>query len=279
MEQVQAGRLMDFVAYLREEERSEGTIEKYLRDIRRYIHFAGEKLNKTTLIGWKNQLIEEGYAPQTINSMLAAANSFMDYLGMGTEKVRPVKCQRSVFRAEEKDLTKAEYFRLLEAAQQGGDQRLFLIMETICATGIRISELKYITVQAVLSGRVNVRCKGKCRDILIPRSLCKHLKKWIKGKKITTGPVFQTSSGKPLDRSNIWRSMKRLCKQAKVAPEKVFPHNLRHLFAVVFYSAVKDISKLADILGHASINTTRIYIMESGMEHERQLARLGLVVS
>lgn len=276
---MQASRLMDFVAYLREEERSEGTIKKYLRDIRKYIRFAGENLDKTTLIGWKNQLIEENYAPQTINSMLAAVNRFMDYLGKGTEKVKPVKCQRSVFRAEEKELTKPEYFRLLEAARQSGDQRLFLIMETICATGIRISELKYITVQAVLSGRVNVRCKGKCRDIRIPRSLCKQLKKWIKSKKIASGPVFQTKGGKPIDRSNIWRQMKRLCEQAKVAPEKVFPHNLRHLFAVVFYTAVKDIAKLADILGHTSINTTRIYIMESGMEHERQLSQLGLVVS
>lgn len=171
-----------------------------------------------------------------------------------------------------------EYLRLLDTAKQQGKRRLFLLMETVCVTGIRISELKYITVEAVQAGQAVVNSKGKCRVVLIPPKMRDQLLKWAKGQKITAGPVFQTSSGNPLDRSNIWREMKGLCKAAEVDPQKVFPHNLRHLFAVVFYRAERDIAKLADVLGHASLSTTRIYIMETGAEHERQISRLGLIL-
>lgn len=270
--------IQDYLNYLREEERSELTVQKYSRDVARFLAFSGKQLDKASLLAWKAQLVADGYAPQTINSMLAAVNGLLDYLGRMDQKVKPLKCQRTIFRAKERELTKAEYLRLLDTARNQGKGRLFLIMETVCATGIRVSELRYITVQAAQTGQAVVNCKGKCRVILIPRKLCAQLLKWVKSKKIAAGPVFQTSGGKPMDRSNIWREMKGLCGAAGVDHRKVFPHNLRHLFAVVFYQAEKDIAKLADVLGHASISTTRIYIMETGAEHERQLARLGLVV-
>ncbi len=267
-----------YLDYLHDEERSELTVQKYARDITRFLAFSEGRLDKPALLAWKAQLIGDDYAPQTVNSMLAAVNSFLDFLGRPEQKVKPVKCQRTIFRAKERELTKVEYLRLLETARRQGKNRLFLIMETVCATGIRISELKYVTVQAAQARQAVVRCKGKCRVILIPRKLCGQLLHWAKCRKITAGPVFQTSGGKPVDRSNIWREMKGVCGAAGVDSRKVFPHNLRHLFAVAFYQAKKDIAKLADVLGHASISTTRIYIMETGAEHERQLARLGLVV-
>lgn len=271
-------QVKNYLNHLHEGEHSELTVQKYSRDIARFLAFAGGQLDKPSLMAWKAHLVTEGYAPQTVNSMLAAVNGFLDFLGHADQKVKPLKCQRIIFREKERELTKAEYLRLLDTARRQGKRRLFLIMETVCATGIRISELKYITVQAIQAGQAVVNCKGKCRVILIPRKLCGQLSKWARHKKITAGPVFQTSGGKPLDRSNIWREMKGLCGTAGVDPRKVFPHNLRHLFAVVFYKAEKDIAKLADVLGHSSISTTRIYIMETGAEHERQLSRLGLVV-
>lgn len=267
-----------YLAHLRTEERSKLTIEKYSRDIARFFSFSEGTLDKPALLDWKARLTAGGYAPQTVNSMLAAVNGLLDYLGRTDQKVKPVKCQRAIFRAKERELSKAEYLRLLDTAKRQGKERLFLIMEAVCATGIRISELKYITVQAAQAGQAMVNCKGKCRIILIPRKLRTQLLRWAKGRKITAGPVFQTSGGKPMDRSNIWREMKGLCGAAGVDPRKVFPHNLRHLFAVLFYKVEKDIAKLADVLGHASISTTRIYIMETGAEHERQLDRLGLII-
>lgn len=270
--------VQSYLEYLREEERSELTIQKYHRDILRFSRFAGDEPGKPMLLAWKAHLVREGYAPQTINSMLAAVNSFFDFLGQGSQRVKPLKCQRTIFRAKEQELTKAEYLRLLETARRQGKNRLFLIMETVCATGIRISELRYITVQAAKARRAVVECKGKRRMILIPKKLCAQLLKWAKRCRVTSGAVFQTRGGRPVDRSNIWREMKRLSGAAGVDPQKIFPHNLRHLFAVVFYTAEKDIAKLADVLGHASINTTRIYIMETGAEHERQLSRLGLML-
>lgn len=277
--QISKEHLTAFERYLCAEERGSGTIEKYLRDVRAFSAWLEERpLNKEAVVAWKEQLLAGDYAPQTVNSMLAAVNRLLDYLGQADQKVKPVKCQRTIFRATERELSKAEYLRLLDTARRQGKRRLFLIMEAVCATGIRISELQYITVQAAQAGQAAVNCKGKCRVILIPRKLRGQLLKWAKDKKITAGPVFQTSSGKPVDRSNVWREMKKLCGSAGVDPRKVFPHNLRHLFAMVFYRAEKDIAKLADILGHASISTTRIYIMETGAEHERQLSQLGLVV-
>lgn len=267
-----------YLKHLREEERSELTVQKYSRDIARFLAFSEGRPNKSALLAWKAQLVADNYAPQTVNSMLAAVNGLLNYLDRSDQQVKPLKCQRTIFRAKERELTKVEYLRLLDTARRQGKERLFLIMETVCATGIRISELKYITVQASQIGQAVVNCKGKCRVILIPRKLCRQLLKWAKSKKIAAGPIFQTTSGKAMDRSNIWREMKGLCGAAKVDSRKVFPHNLRHLFAVVFYQAEKDIAKLADVLGHTSISTTRIYIMETGAEHERQLSQLGLVI-
>lgn len=272
------GAIQSYLEYLREEERSELTIQKYHRDILRFSRFAGDNPGKSMLLAWKAHLEQANYAPQTINSMLAAVNSFFDFLGQGSQRVKPLKCQRTIFRAKEQELTKAEYLRLLETARRQGKERLFLIMETVCATGIRISELRYITVQAAKTRRAVVECKGKRRMILIPKKLCAQLLKWAKRRRVTGGAVFQTKGGRPVDRSNIWREMKRLSGTAGVDPQEIFPHNLRHLFAVVFYTAEKDIAKLADVLGHASSNTTRIYIMETGAEHERQLSRLGLML-
>ena len=272
------GAIQSYLEYLREDERSELTIQKYHRDILRFSRFAGDNPGKSMLLAWKAHLEQANYAPQTINSMLAAVNSFFDFLGQGSQRVKPLKCQRTIFRAKEQELTKAEYLRLLETARRQGKERLFLIMETVCATGIRISELRYITVQAAKTRRAVVECKGKRRMILIPKKLCAQLLKWAKRRRVTGGAVFQTKGGRPVDRSNIWREMKRLSGTAGVDPQEIFPHNLRHLFAVVFYTAEKDIAKLADVLGHASSNTTRIYIMETGAEHERQLSRLGLML-
>lgn len=275
---VKKKQMDDYFNYLRHEEHSELTIQKYSRDIARFLDCSKGCLDKSAIMEWRAALVADGYAPQTINSMLAAVNGLLDYLGHSDQKVKPIKCQRVVFRAKERELTKAEYLRLLDTAKRQGKRRLFLVLQTICATGIRVSELKYITVQAIQDGQAVVSCKGKCRVILIPRKLCRELLGWVRGKGIAAGPVFQTSGGNTLDRSNIWREMKGLCGAAGVDPRKVFPHNLRHLFAMVFYTAEKDIAKLADILGHSSISTTRIYIMETGAEHERQLSRLGLVL-
>lgn len=296
-----AAVLAQYQEYLCASEHSSMTVQKYGRDVIRFLQFAekaaqkgalqgetaGEKpakdknaavVNKSSLVAWKQSLIDMGYAPQTINAMVAAVNNFLEFLGKGHLRVKPVRCQRAVFRAHDRELTKPEYLRLLAAARRRGKRRLFLVMETVCATGIRISELQYITVQAAREGRATIRCKGKCRVILIPRKLCRQLLAWAKEKKITAGPVIRTRGGKPVDRSNIWREMHTLCGEAHVAPGKVFPHNLRHLFAIVFYKAEKDIAKLADVLGHSSINTTRLYIMETGTEHEKRLSMLGLII-
>lgn len=270
--------LESYLSHLRQKERSEATVQKYGKDVARFLRFTDGQIDKAALLRWKASLMAGEYMPQTVNGMLAAVNGLFDFLGLGDQKVKPVKCQRAVFRAKERELTKAEYFRLLDAAKRKGKKQLLLIMETVCATGIRISELQYITVESARAGRATVRCKGKCRVILIPKKLCGQLLNWAGGKKISSGPIFLTRGGKCVDRSNIWRGMKALCASAGLDPRKVFPHNLRHLFAVVFYQAEKDLAKLADVLGHTSINTTRIYIMETGEEHERQLSRLGLLI-
>lgn len=270
--------LQSYMSYLRQKEHGEPTVQKYGRDTARFLQFSGGETDKSALLCWKADLMNQSYMAQTVNGMLAAVNGLFDFLGKSSQKVKPVKCQRAIFRAKERELTKEEYLRLLNAAKRCGKNRLLLIMETVCATGIRVSELQYITVQAVRDGRSIVNCKGKCRVILIPRKLCRQLLSWAQENQISAGPVFQTCRGKPVDRSNIWRGMKALCEAAGVDPRKVFPHNLRHLFAVLFYRSEKDIARLADVLGHASINTTRIYIMETGEEHERQISRLGLIL-
>ncbi len=268
-----------YLDYLREQERSDATIQKYTHDLTALLdELGGRQLTKAALIAWKGRLAET-YAPASINSMLAAVNGFFSFQGWQDMKIKPLKIQKSPFCDEGKELTQAEYVRLVRAAEDGGNERLSLVLQTICATGIRVSELQFITVEAVRTGRGKVNNKGKHRTVFLPDKLRRLLKKYLQKRKITTGPVFVTRNGRPLDRSNIWRDMKALCESAGVEPGKVFPHNLRHLFARTYYSLEKDLSRLADILGHSNVNTTRIYTAESGLVHARQLERMGLVLT
>lgn len=272
-------KLTDFRKHLIEQERSPNTITKYIHDADVFLRFAGKRtLNKELVIAFKS-FLGERYAPSSANSMLAAANSFLRFIGCADFRVKPFKIQRVLFVPEEKELCRKEYLRLIETARQRKNERLLLILETICATGIRVSELRFITAEAVEKGRAEIHCKGKLRTVFLPPQLCGLLKKYLQKQKITAGAVFVTRSGKPLDRSNVWRDMKKLSGSAVVSPKKVFPHNLRHLFARTYYALEKDLSRLADILGHSSVNTTRIYTMESGQTHARQIERLNLVIT
>ena len=267
-----------FSRSLKQEEKALSTIEKYRRDIQAFFCWLdGRPVTKELAHAWKENLQARGYAPVTINSMLSALNCLFRFLGWEDCRVKFFKIQRCLFRAEQRELTRAEYDCLLETARSLGRERLALLMETICATGIRVSEVRYITVEAAQQGRAEVRLKGKIRTILIPNKLCRKLLKYAKKEKTASGEIFLTKGGMSLSRKQIWAEMKSLCKRAGVEPSKVFPHNLRHLFATVFYRACKDIVKLADILGHSSIETTRIYLVTSGLEHARQLERLRLV--
>lgn len=271
-------KLKEFSEYLREQEHSERTIEKYTRDARRLAEFVGiGELNKPLVLHFKENLRRE-MSPISANSVLAAVNCFLKFLGLSELCVRAFKLQRRLFSVKN-ELTAEEYKRLVKAALNAQNERLALIIQAICSTGIRISELKFITVEAVRTGRAEISCKGKFRVIFLPDKLRAVLGNYIQKQKITAGAVFVTKKGNPVDRSNIWRDMKNLCESARVSPEKVFPHNLRHLFARSFYSLEKDISRLADVLGHSSISTTRIYTMESGYNHFRQVNLLNLVVS
>ncbi len=266
-----------FCAHLCREEKSGATQEKYLRDVRAFcVYAAGCEITKELVVAWKKYLVEQGYAVRSINSMLASVNSLLDFLGLSGCKVKNIRLQQKTYCSEDKELSKAEYLRLLEASKK--NEQLNLVIQTICGTGIRVSELRYFTVEAVERGEVVINCKGKTRTILVPGKLRKMLLSYARGRRILSGMIFVTRGGKPLNRSNIWAAMKRLCVSAGVKPSKVFPHNLRKLFARTFYGIEKDIAKLADILGHSSINTTRIYIMTTGTEHRRKIERLGLVV-
>lgn len=270
-------QIKEFANYLCREEKSVATQEKYLRDVQAfYVYANGSDLTKELVIAWKKQLVEDGYAVRSINSMLASVNCLLGFLELINCKVKNIRIQQQTYCAEEKELTKAEYLRLLEASKK--NEQLNLVIQTICGTGIRVSELRYFTVESVRHGEVTVNCKSKTRTILVPGKLRKLLLNFAKQKHITTGAIFVGKRGKSLDRSSIWRQMKQLCKAAGVKESKVFPHNLRKLFARTFYGIEKDIAKLADILGHSSINTTRIYIMSTGMEHRRKIERLGLVI-
>lgn len=267
-----------FTVYLKNEERAPGTVEKYLRDVRAFAMWLdGRDVTKELAAEWKEHLLAEHYAPVTINSMLAAVNAFFRFAGWDECWVKFLKIQRRMFRESARELTRQEYNRLMETACAQGKERLALLMETICATGIRVSEVRYITVEAAQSGRTEISLKGKIRTIILPGKLCRKLLKYAKHKKIASGEIFLTGSGKSLSRRQIWAEMKRLCQKAGVEPSKVFPHNLRHLFATAFYRACKDIVRLADVLGHSSIETTRIYLLTTGIEHQKQLDRLGLV--
>lgn len=271
--------LEQFKQYLIEEEKSAATVEKYLRDTAAFVVFlTAREVTKELAISYKQKLIDEGYAVRSINSMLASLNGLFAFLGWYDCKVKVIKLQRQIFCSEDKELTKAEYIRLIQAAQQKKNARLNLIIQTICGTGIRVSELQFITVEAVKCGKAIVNCKGKTRTIFIVKSLNKKLLQYAKEKHITAGAIFITRTGKPVSRTNIWREMKNLCEEANVNPNKVFPHNLRHLFARTFYGIEKDIAKLADILGHSSINTTRIYIISTGKEHRKRMEHMRLVI-
>ena len=271
-------KIRQFSDALAEEERSAGTIEKYVRDVRRFaVWLDGEEVSRERTAAWRDGLLERGYAPVTINSMVAAVNQFFTFLGWEECKVKALKIQRRLFRDDRRELTREEYQRLLDAAHGLGRERLALLLETICATGIRVSEVKYITVEAAHAGRAEISLKGKLRTILLPGKLCRKLKKYARAQKIASGGIFLTKSGKGLSRRQIWAEMKRLCKAAGVAPSKVFPHNLRHLFARTFYRVCRDVVKLADVLGHSSIETTRIYLISTGAEHANILRKMHLV--
>lgn len=259
-------------------EKSKATIEKYLHHVRQFVStYAGRNIDKTLVLSYKEKL-GEAYAPSGANAALAAVNGFLRFWGFEDCRVKPFKVQRKIYCPEEKELTRGEYVRLVKAAKEKSNERLVLLLESICATGIRVSELPYITAEAVWKGEAAVTCKGKTRTIFLPAALCKKLRRYAGKQHIRTGPVFVTRTGRPMNRSNIWREMKALCQRANVAPSKVFPHSLRHLFARCFYSIDKDISKLADILGHSNMNTTRIYIISTGAEHRRKMETLRLVI-
>lgn len=273
------GFIQRFEKHLREEEKSENTIEKYLRDVRVFSVFTGENaIAKEVVIAYKSKLLDEKYAVSSINSILASLNSLFVFLGWHECKVKSIKLQRQIYCPEEKELTKAEYMQLVNTAKQKGNARLNLIIQTICGTGIRVSELQFITVEATRNGEATVSLKGKTRSVFIVKELQKKLLRYAAEQGIKTGCIFVTRTGKTISRTNIWREMKNLCVYAGVNPSKVFPHNLRHLFARTFYGIEKDIAKLADILGHSSINTTRIYIIMSGKEHRRKMENMRLII-
>ena len=266
-----------FRQYLIEEEKATATVEKYIRDINVFAAWLGEKtLDKETVLTYKESLTKN-YAPASVNSVLSSLNSFFAFNEWYNLRVKNLKIQRQIFANKDNELTKDEYKRLLTAAKGKGNEQLYFLMQTICSTGIRVSELCYITVESLKAQKAQINLKGKMRVVILPKDLCRMLMQYSKGQKITSGSVFVTKSGKPLDRSNIWKIMKALCERAGVARAKVFPHNLRHLFARTFYSIQKDIVRLADILDHSSVDTTRIYTMETGETHRRQIQKLGLL--
>ena len=270
--------IAEFKKHLILEERSEITVEKYIRDVKAFAKYTqNSAITKETVIAYKKYL-QENYAVRSVNSMLASINSLFMFLGWHDLRVKSLKLQQQVFCPEEKELTKAEYTRLCRAAERKHNERLNLILQTICGTGIRVSELQYITVEAVKQGEAVVNCKAKTRSVFIVKELKQKLLRYAAEQNIKSGMIFVTRTGKPISRTNIWREMKALCKEANVNPQKVFPHNLRHLFARVFYGIEKDIAKLADILGHSSINTTRIYIISTGTEHRQRMENMHLIL-
>ncbi len=267
-----------FAMYLRKEERSCNTIAKYLRDVREFSAWmAGQAVAKESVTAWKAHLLAMGRCPGTVNGALAAVHCFFAFAGWDGCRVKYLKIQRQAFRDNSRELTKEEYLHLVQTAQQQGNHRLELLLETICSTGVRVSEVKYITVEAVRRGRADISLKGKIRTVLIPSKLGRKLQKYAKKQKIASGEIFITRSGKGMSRRQIWGEMKQLCKAAGVDESKVFPHNLRHLFARAYYKACRDIVKLADVLGHSSVETTRIYLITTGAEHSKELDRLGLI--
>ncbi len=277
MQKITNTLIQQFRKYLIDDEKSAATLEKYIRDIKVFMKWCNSaEIDKALVLRYKQRLIEH-YAPASVNSVLSSLNSFFAYNEWHGLKVKMLKIQKQIFAERSKEITKIEYERLLVAAKQKKNARLYYLMQTICSSGIRVSELSAITVEAIKNQKANINSKGKMRVVILPKDLCKMLLGYASRQKITSGPIFITKTGKPLDRSTIWKMMKSLCKSAGVDREKVFPHNLRHLFARTYYNIQKDIVRLADILGHASVNTTRIYTMETGDIHRRQIQKLGLL--
>lgn len=277
MKKITDDLIQKFKEYLQNDEKSCTTLEKYVRDITAFMEWSqNREITKNLVLEYKQKLTGE-YAPASVNSILSSLNSFFACNGWFEYKVKMLKIQRKIFANKNKELTKDEYKKLLDAAKQKKNPRLYYLMQTICSTGIRVSELKFITVESIKTKQAIVHCKGKTRQIIIPAQLCKMLKKYIEEQKIESGSIFISKKGNALDRSNIWSDMKKLCETAGVLKDKVFPHNLRHLFARTYYFMQKDIVRLADVLGHSSINTTRIYTMESGEIHRQHLQMLGLL--
>lgn len=266
-----------FIKYLQEQEKSQSTIVSYKRELfSLQMFFDDSSLNKDSLLRYKT-IITKQYKPSTCNVSISAINCFLKYIGRQDLFLKPLKIQKTIFEPAEKELSKKDYNKLIKAALINGDERTALAIQTICATGIRVSELQFITIEALKQGQAQVNNKGKNRVIFIPQTLSNLLKKYVVNHNISSGPIFVTRSGKCLDRSNLWKSMKQLCSIAGVKSSKVYSHNLRHLFAKTYYTQQKDISRLADILGHSNINTTRIYTRESGAVHAKQIAALDLV--
>ncbi len=267
-----------FALMLREEEKAEATERKYVMAVERLGAFlAGRELNKRLLLEYRGLLLAEKQ-PQTVNGDLSAIHAYLRFYGLDSCKVRFLKVQHQPFLEENRELQEQEYRQLLDAARMKGNERLYLVMTAICSTGIRVSELMYITVEAARSGYANIRMKGKCRRILLPKALCKKLLIYARRHSIATGHIFRTRSGRPLDRTNIGHDMKKLCAAAKVEPQKVFPHNLRHLFARCFIAIENNIAHLADVLGHSRIETTRLYVAVSAETHNRILNKMRLVI-
>ncbi len=275
---ISSEKITAFARYLRQAERSSGTIENYLRHVRAFTSWLGDRpVTKEAASDWKEHLLSQDYCPSSVNAMLGGLNRFFDFAGWQEYQVKALRLQRRLFREDSKELTRAEYERLVAAALALGRERLALLIEAICATGIRVSEVRYLTVEAAERGKAEISLKGKIRTILIPSKLRRKLLKYARKNKTASGEIFLTRSGKGLSRKQIWAEMKAICETAGVAPSKVFPHNLRHLFARTFYRVCRDVAKLADVLGHSSIETTRIYLISTGAEHARQLEGLGLV--
>lgn len=278
MQEMTQEQIDKYAAYLYDEEKSAATIEKYTRALQRFLSWlpAGKTLDKSLVIAYKQQLMQR-HAPTGVNGALAALNGFFRYTSRPECIVRPLRVQRRVFASAARELSRAEYLRLVQAAQKKRDERLSLLLQLMAGTGVRVSEIRYVTAEALESGCVSIALKGKIRTILLPGKLLQKLKRYQRDRKITSGPLFLTREGRSMDRREIWAQMKRLCRAAGVSPEKVFPHNLRHLFARAFYSVQRDIARLADVLGHSSIETTRIYLLSSGVEHRHTLERLRLI--
>lgn len=275
---IQEGQIKEFQAYLMREERAATTIAKYSHDLRLFVNFlGGSEVSKEQVIKFKDWLIQN-YHIGSVNSMVAAVNSFLDYAGWPECRVKLIKVQRQLFCEEEKELHKNEYYRLVKTAQDQGNERLAIMMQTLCGLGLRVSELRFVTVRAVKEGKLQIFNKGKNRNVVVSGKLRELLLLYIEAQEIKKGEVFVTKTGRPLDRSNIWREMKRLYEEAQVTEQKVFPHNLRHLFARTYYEMKNDVVRLADIMGHSSIETTRIYTTSSGQEYRQQLESLELVL-